>query len=55
MWINKKRFLYTSQYGGGIGSFFKNIANSELFKTSLKNVKDGALSMYTNIIKPRKE
>ena len=55
MLINKKQLLYTRQYGSGIGSFFKNIANSELFKTSLKNIKDGALSVYNNMIKPRLE
>lgn len=55
MLINKKQLLYTRQYGSGIGSFFKNIANSELFKTSLKNIKDEALSVYNNMIKPRLE
>jgi len=55
MLINNKRLLYQKQYGSGIGSIFKNIANSQLFQTTAKQIKDGALSMYNNIIKPRFE
>ena len=53
MRINKKQLLYTRQYGRDFGGFFKIIANSELFRASLENIKDGTLSVYTNTIKPR--
>ena len=55
MLANRKQLLYTRQYGSGICSFYKIIANSELFKTSSKNVKDRSSLVYTNMIKPRLE
>ena len=39
MLINKKQLLYTRQYGSGIVVYFLNMANSQLFKTSIKKYK----------------
>ena len=50
--INKKQLLHTRQYGSEIGSFFKNIFNSQFFKTSIKSMKDEAHSTYNTMIKP---
>ena len=55
MLINKKQLLYIRQYGSRIGIFFKNIVNSQLFKTSIRNIRDQARFMYNTMIKPRLE
>ena len=53
--ITKKQLLYTKQCGSGIGSFFKNTANVQLFRMSIKNIKDGDRSIYSIMINPRLE